>query len=51
MTRTSVFLRDDQLENLARVHERNGVPIADLIRSGVDRELAVRGVKVKGEGR
>lgn len=51
MTRTSVFLRDDQIENLARVHQRTGVPIADLIRNGVDRELAKHGIKAKKEGR
>jgi hypothetical protein len=51
MTRTSVFFREDQLASLATVNQRTGVPVATLIRSGVDRELAARGVKSKGEGR
>ena len=51
MTRTSVFLRDDQIASLAAVNQRTGIPVAKLIRDGVDRELAARRSKAKGEGR
>lgn len=50
MTRTSVFLRDDQLASLEALSQRIKKPVADLIRNGIDRELSAHGVKRKREG-
>lgn len=36
---TSVHLRPDQIETLKRIHERTKIPVARLIRDGVDAVL------------
>jgi len=48
MKRTSVFLYERQLEALADLQRTTGVPVARMIRDGVDRELEVRGVRIAG---
>ena len=48
LVRFGAYLRADQLEALNRIQAETGVPVAHMIRLGVDRELAARGVKMKG---
>jgi hypothetical protein len=43
LVRFGAYLRADQVEALQRIQERDGVAVAYMIRSGVDRELEARG--------
>jgi hypothetical protein len=43
LVRFGAYLRADQVEALQRIQERDGVAVAHMIRSGIDRELEARG--------
>ena len=46
--RFGAYLRADQIAALQEIQQREGVTVAHMIRSGIDRELTARGVRVKG---
>lgn len=47
--RTSLFLFEDQLEDLARLSEQTGVPQSEMIRRAIDTYLKHRSVE-NGKG-
>jgi hypothetical protein len=48
LVRFGAYVYQDQLDALTKIQEETGVPVARMIRDGIDRELASRGVKVGG---
>ena len=48
LVRFGAYLRADQIEALQAIQAREGVTVAFMIRSGVDRELEARGVRREG---
>lgn len=48
MVRFGAYLRAEQVEALQNIERETGVSVAFMIRSGIDRELETRGVKLKG---
>jgi len=47
MTRTALFLREEQLEKLLILSEKTGAPIAELVRRAIDKYLQERAKELK----
>ncbi len=47
MKRTALFLKEQQLENLQKLSEKTGAPVAELIRRAIDAYLLSRKKELK----
>jgi len=47
MTRTALFLREEQLEKLQKLSDKTGAPIAELVRRAIDSYLVLRKKELK----
>jgi predicted DNA-binding protein len=45
--RTNIYLRDDQMKRLKKLHEKTGAPVAELVRRAVDEYLKQRAKELK----
>ena len=47
MTRTALFLKEDQLKKLQALSDKTGAPVAELIRRAIDKYLQERAKELK----
>jgi predicted DNA-binding protein len=47
MTRTALFLKEEQLKRLKKLSDKTGAPVAELIRRAIDKYLQERARELK----